>query len=329
MDRDDAMVLVYKELPETGLNGYSGSDDDDDAESSEEEEHAVKREMNGDLAVRNGSGRADVRMASPTLPPSPISNPTSPSRKRPRLASWNPPSHVPDFLPPYPMSVNDESSRPASPQIKSEAEAMPPPHSIVTERERLPTPLPQQLSTATSAADYLTPVPYNMSSLSSVVGTHLPDRHNFKKALSSPGHALQLQRRKHATPEITPALVEAYHYMLTNPPPSHPSTNPARHRVALAMLSQAYTSPRWTAGDTLFGSAAGPRPRDVAPGPSYPVPIGSKGKDDQLTFMPSSSSRPIVANEAVVLPSCQPRSRIPDIARAVLPVRFFISIYTM
>lgn len=39
--------------------------------------------------------------------------------------------------------------------------------------------------------------------------------------------------------------------------------------------------------------------------------------------MPASSSRPIVVNEAVVLPSFQPKSRIPDIAATVLPVCSF------
>ena len=327
MDHDDAVTLIYREVPEISLNGHISSDEDEDAEASEDEEYAVKREANGDVVMLNGSGKAEVRLSSPALPPSPISNPSSPSRKRPRLSNWNAPSYVPDFLPPYPTSITGESGQPESPLVKSESDAMPPPHSVLPERERLPTPLPQQLSTAASAADYLTPVPYNMSSLSSVSESHLPDKHAFRKASSSPGTALQLQPRKHATPEITPTLLGAYHHMLTNPPPPHPSTNPARHRVALAMLAQAYTKPRWTAPDTLFGSAAAPKPRVVASGPSYPVPISSKGKDDQLPFIPYSSSRPIIANEAVVLPSFQPKSRIPDITKAILPVCLSIRVF--
>ncbi|OCB86061.1 hypothetical protein A7U60_g6959 [Sanghuangporus baumii] len=319
MDYDDAMMLVYAELPEADMNGFSANEEDLDSEIDEEEEHYAKRKVNGDAARQNGSDKGDGRMASPTLPPSPISNPSSPSRKRPRLSTWDPPSHVPDFLPPYPMAAKGDTSLPSSPQLKLEAETMLPPPSTGPERERVSAPLPQQLSTAASAADYLTPVPYNMSSLSSVPETHLPDQNAFKKLLSGSGHALQLQPRKHPTPDVTPALLGAYHHLLTNPPPPHPSMNPARHRVALAMLFQAYTTPRWSAPDTLFGIATAPKPRVVAPGPSFPVPIGSKGKDEQPLPMPSSSSRPIVVNEAVVLPSFQPRSRIPDIAGTVLP----------
>ncbi|KAI5119342.1 hypothetical protein M0805_004019 [Coniferiporia weirii] len=315
-ENDDAIALVYAEMPTPG----SLTEEDDDEE--------VEAHVNGDFAMPNGNGKADVRMVTPTLPPSPISNPSSPARKRARLANWSPPSHIPDFLPPYPTSSTADVSPPLSPSplIKAEAESMlPPPVSAPErERERLPTPPPQQLSTATSAADYLTPVPYNMSSLSSVPESHLSDWHNSRNVAPIHGHALQLQKRKHEPPAIMPSLVTAYHHILTHPPPSHPSTNPARHRVALAMLAQAYKAPRWSAADTLFANGAAPRPRVVAPAPAYPVSLSTgKGKDEPPPVMPASTSRPVMVPETVVPLSHQPSSRIPDIARAILPLSVF------
>jgi hypothetical protein len=53
------------------------------------------------------------RQPSPMLPPSPVSIPSSPSRKRPRT-EWNAPPHIPDFLPPFP--VPNEHPDPPSPE---------------------------------------------------------------------------------------------------------------------------------------------------------------------------------------------------------------------
>ncbi|KAH8112115.1 hypothetical protein DFH11DRAFT_1609803 [Phellopilus nigrolimitatus] len=324
LDQDDALALVYAQMPEIGI--VEGEESDEEVDEEMVENYTRDAHVNGDVVMPNG--KADVRMVTPTLPPSPISNPSSPSRKRARLANWNPPSHIPDFLPPYPMSSTADASPPPSPSphIKTEAEMMLPPPLSATERERgrLPTPPPQQLSTATSAADYLTPVPYSMSSLSSVSPTHLPDRILCSPLNTQSAHAIQLQIRKHETPAVTPTLVTAYHHVLTHPPPPHPSTNPARHRVALAMLSQAYNAPRWTAADTLFANGAGPRPRVVAPAPTHPIPLSvGKAKDEQLQLMPPSTSRTVMVNETVVPLSHQPTSRIPDIARVILPLPVF------
>lgn len=280
------------------------------------------KQINGD------SSKEDARFTSPTLPLSPVSNPSSsPSRKRPRLSNWTPPEYIPDFLPPFPTSLSIDASLPPSPSpiVKSELDSeCPPPPSTGTlerERERLSTPLPQQLSTATSAADYLSPVPYSLSSLSSTSESHLPDKAIIRNAQNQ---ALQLHRRKHDTPDITPSLMGAYHYLLTNPPSRLPSTNPLRHRVALATLRQSYAYPRWTASDTLFASLAAPRPRVVAPGPTHPVAIGNKAKDEQITAVPPSTTRPLMVNDSTIVPSYQPTSRIPDISHIVLPVSAFL-----
>ncbi|EJD04905.1 uncharacterized protein FOMMEDRAFT_166651 [Fomitiporia mediterranea MF3/22] len=318
IEHDDAVALVYAEVPEMELNGH-WSGGEDDAEASEDDEYDLRQKMNGDATMYEAEIDG-IRMASPVLPLSPISNPSSPSRKRPRLASWNPPSHIPEYLPPLPLARNGDVDHLPSPHVKSELEAD---HSAFITGSGGSEEFQPLDTTSSSAADYLTPVQANSSNLASVPAAFLPERHNYKKALSGHSHALQLQPRKYPTPDKDPALYSAYHHLLTNPPSSYPSTNPARHRVALAMLYQAYSNPRWTAADTLFGSAAAPKPRVVAPGPSFPIPIGPKGKEDQPSFMPPSSWRSIAANECVAPPSYQPRSRIPDITRAILPFPVF------
>ncbi|THH03167.1 hypothetical protein EW145_g6474 [Phellinidium pouzarii] len=297
-ERDDAIALVYGEIPISNDSTYEKDEQDD-------EDYDVETQMNGDIPMMNGHGKADARMTTPALPPSPISNPSSPSRKRKRLETWNPPSHIPDFLPPYP-SISTDVSPPPSPssQIKMETDVMLPPPTSVAERERLPAPPPQQLSTATSAADYLTPVPYSMSSLSAVPESHLSDRSILKSVLSGSGLALQLQKRKHEPPAIMPSLVTAYHHVLTRPPPQHPSSNPSRHH-------------------TLFANVAVPRPRVVAPAPTYPVSLATgKGKNGPA-IMPASTSRTVMVPETVISLSHEPMSRIPEIARVILPLSVF------
>ena len=284
-------------------------------------------DVNGDVSMTYDDTRHDERMRSPVLPPSPVSRPVSPSRKRPRLATWNPPAHIPDFLPPFPttvVTVNGSSSRAPTPQpqIKQEAEAATPSSADMAadrDRDRIPTTvMPQQLATAASAADYLTPVPYNMSSLSSAPEMHLPDRSLFRRCITEAGSSLQLQPRKHQVPEVDQALMGAYHHLLTNPSPRTPSTNPNRHRVALTLMAQAYLSPRWTSTDSLFGCVAPPRPRVVAPAPTYPILLASK-KDEQVPILPSAS-KTIAPPETVVPLTSQVRSRIPSISKATLPV---------
>lgn len=284
--------------------------------------------MNGDVDedfhMFNGIGpRGTKRVASPTLPLSPVSNQSSPSRKRIRLQrGWDPPSHVPDFLPPFPSSSSELEVNPLqSPQVKTEMEVILPPSSGAydRERERQPTPPPQHLSMATSAADYLTPVPYNMSSLSSVSEAHLPEP-SLRTASTSAGTALQLLPRKRDPPPIVQSIYTAYHHVLTQRPSSEPSTNTGRHRVALTMLDQAYARPRWTAPDTLFANLAASRPRIVSPAPTFPIFLGSAlGREDKHLVIPSTL-RTLMVDETVFPLSHQPTSRIPNIAQAILPV---------
>lgn len=322
LDQDDAVPLVYAEMNTPAVT-------DDESDGSDDEVEKPEVHLNGDIPLVNGTGpRGTKRAASPLLPISPISNPSSPSRKRPRLQpGWDPPPHIPDFLPPFPTNILDtEVNALQSPQIKTEAEAtLPPPASANgLERERLPTPPPQQLSTATSAADYLTPVPYNMSSLSTLPEGHLPDS-NLRTVPTPASSALQLLPRKHEPPQIMPSILTAYHHVLTQKPPPEPSINPGRHRVALTMIDQSYTHPRWSAPDTLFANLSAARPRVVAPARAFAVFAGSApGKEDKQLVIPSTL-KTLVVDETILPLSHQPTSRMPDIARAILPVSSFFN----
>lgn len=324
LDQDDAIALVYAEM-NTPPPSNSSDEESDESDADEVEPNGVAH-VNGIVPYTNGTEpRGTKRTASPVLPPSPISKPTSPLRKRIRLQpGWDPPEHIPDFLPPFPTTKPDnELPSLQSPQIKTEAEAALPTPGVNGRDRDLPVPPPQQLSTATSAADYLTPVPYSMSSLSTAPDSHLPDPITYT-APPLVTSALQLLPRKHEPPDILPSLLAAYHHVLTNPAPPEPSINPGRHRIALTSLNQAYTRPKWTAQDTLFANLAAPRPRVVSPAPTFPVFLGSAlGKEDKHLVIPSTL-RTLMVDETVLPLSHEPMSRIPDIAKAILPVRLNI-----
>ena len=258
------------------------------------------------------------RQLSPTFPPSPVSIPSSPSRKRPRT-EWNAPAHIPDFFPPFPVAK--EYSEPPSPD--NTPAALP---TLLRMQEAL-SPLPQ-VSTTTSSADYLTPVPYTSSSLSSTPVWHLPQPPASFDLLSQPPRL--------ATPQIQPSLLGAYHHILTNPLPSHGNAgNPARHRVALALLAQTETNPRWEPADTLFGLSSPNAPRVSTMPPSHPIAKhpqtnasgdpgkpDTKGEETNKVPLPSISHLPITAQEHIAPSMSTQGSRLPEVARSVIPVCF-------
>lgn len=260
------------------------------------------------------------RQLSPMFPPSPVSIPSSPSRKRPR-AEWNAPAHIPDFLPPFP--VPKEYSEPPSPD--NAPAALP---TLLRMQEAL-SPLPQ-VSTTTSSADYLTPVPYTSSSLSSTPVWHLPQ--------PPASFDLPSQPPRLATPQIQPSLLGAYHHILTNPLPSHGNAgNPARHRVALALLAQTENNPRWEPADTLFGLSSPNAPRVSTMPPSHPIAkqpptntSGDPGKPDtkgeemNKVPLPSISPLPVTAQEHIAPSMSSQGSRLPEVARSVIPVCFHL-----
>ena len=192
--------------------------------------------------------------------------------------------------------------------------------------ERPPTPPPPQIASVTSSADYLTPTPYAQSSLASSNGPwHLPSA----SPPSPPDTGASSSRA--AIPQVQPALLAAYHHVLTHPPPAKVSAvNPARYKVALAFVAQSEQNPRWEPAATLYGNSAPNAPRVAAIGPSFPIPITkfpptpTDGKEDtekdKKPNLPSAPPRPVAASERITPLVSQQPSRIPDLARQVLPV---------
>lgn len=299
------MPLVYAPLLETPLSSEDEADSDVDM--------AVDEQTSTDPTPSR-----QVSRPSPTLPPSPVSIPSSPSRKRSRT-EWSAPAHIPDFLPPFP--VPKEYSAPPSPENTPAAL----PTVLRTQEALVP-----QVSTTTSSADYLTPVPYTSSSLSSTPVWHLPQ--------PPASFELPSQPPRLATPQIQPSLLGAYHHILTNPPSSQGNAgNPARHRVVLALLSQTENNPRWEPADTLFGLSSPNAPRLSTMPPSHPIakkPLsnasGDPGKLDakaeEITKipLPSVSHHPVTAQQHIAPSMCTQESRLPEVARSVLPVCFYL-----
>lgn len=330
-DRDDLIPLVYAPMP-------SSTPSDEDEASSESDEETVggtEREEDTAIAIgmdkiiredEAGMSRRDyitslLPPSSPPLPPSPISNPSTPPRKRARTSSWNPPPHIPDFLPPFPT----DSPR-HSPSLPPQNTSIPINH---VKLERPPSPPPPQLSTSSSSADYLTPTPYSLSTLASTPSWHLPSAPAI-----SPESADRAPPRS-AGPPVQPALIGAYHHVLTHPPPPNvTSVNPARYKVALAFLAQSEVHPRWEPAATLFSNTAPNPPRVASMGPTYAMPVdkfpptpteGKAGKEqdldkDKKSNLPSVPPKPIATSERITPLTSQQASRIPNLARQVLPV---------
>lgn len=268
------------------------------------------------------------RISTPPLPPLPMSNPSSPSRKRPRKTSWQPPSHIPDFLPPFPTTEISSSPSPIpSPQpTQTPLEQLPLPVESV-KVERLPVAFGQPV-TSSAASDYLLQVPYSQSSLSGVAEWHLPSPKPPPLPQAHPRNPML------TTPQTEQSLVGAYHHILTHPPPTNLNApTPARHKVAMALLSQTQSIPRWEPPDTLYSSLAPSVPRVAVIGPTYPMENGDGGdikgkldvKDKDFKF-PPTMARPVSANERLTPLVSQQLSRIPDLARLVLPVCILILI---
>ncbi|KIK09511.1 hypothetical protein K443DRAFT_671409 [Laccaria amethystina LaAM-08-1] len=305
-DRDDAIPLEYTRYTTPPL------DSSDDEEGSQNDQHDMDVDEPPALWSTTPSG-SKRRPSIPPLSPSPISNP-SPLRKRPRTSSWQPPSHIPDFLPPFPTA--DAPSTPELRHTPHTIQPLEPPPSLVenVKIEKPPLTLPQPI-TSSAASDILVQVPYSQSTLSTVPEWHLPS--------SAPPAPLPQQNRPPRLPGLLtePSLFAAYHHILTHPPPAVPPTsNPARHRVAMALLHQTQTTPRWEPADTLYASVGPCPPRVAVIGPSYPTAIDTKGegKEKDIKF-PPTISRPVSASERLTPLISQQVSRIPDLARHVLP----------
>ena len=101
-------------------------------------------------------------------------------------------------------------------------------------------------------------------SLANVPAWHLPARPPMDDTSNTQPPILQTQ----------PALLGAYHHLLTNPPPSRvTAVNPSRYRVALALIQHTEKNNRWDAPATLYGGPAPNLPRVATMPPSYALPI--------------------------------------------------------
>jgi hypothetical protein len=242
---------------------------------------------------------------SPTIPAS-LPLPNSPTRKRPRLSDWEPPDHIPEFLPPFPQTHHSPTPEPATPAFELQQLLPPSVPSDIAPVDQTPVNLNQAV-TSSVASDYLAQVPYSQSSLSAVPEWHLPTE----------PHAVSLapaRTNRYPTPQTEPSLLAAYHHILTHPPPSNVSmANPARHKVAMQLLALTEEDSRWDPPDTLYSNTAPNTPRVNSSAPTFPVASQSEVK------IPAST-RPILSSEQVTYLVGRQFSRVPDLAKRVLPV---------
>ncbi|KAG5635122.1 hypothetical protein H0H81_012382 [Sphagnurus paluster] len=184
-----------------------------------------------------------------------------------------------------------------------------------------PAPAPTPTVTSASASDYLVQVPYSQSSLSQVAEWHLPSAPPPPRPTTTTTGAPAAPRVPMLATE--PALFAAYHHILTHPPSTNAQATLARHRVAMALLAQTQSLPRWDPPDTLFGSIGPCPPRVASIGPTYAMPVsgaggGGGGEAKEFKF-PPTLPRAIAATERIAPLVTQQGSRIPDLARSVLP----------
>ncbi|KAJ8074824.1 hypothetical protein PM082_019149 [Marasmius tenuissimus] len=293
-DRDDSLLLNYAPLPPE----Y----DSEEEEVSEEEDENEKGIDENDLSMEFVGQKRQ---------PSPLASLSSP--KRPRTLAWDPPPHIPDFLPPFPKPVDAvPPSAPHSPRMP-EPPLDPTTENSASNTATLPTQEIAAAATSSAASDYLVPVLYSDSSLSSVPEWHLP---------TPPPRNSQSQppQQRWPTPLTEPSLYGAFHHILTNEAPLTQQANPARHKVAMALLNLTQTQPRWDIPDTLYSNVATNQPRISAIGPTYPMflnenPDKEKDKKDKI---PPSMPRTVAASDRLSWSVAQQGSRIPELARHVL-----------
>ena len=285
---------------------------------------AVPEEDSGEFNVPSTSQDIGGRQltprppSTPPLPLSPVSNPTSPTRKRPRTESWRPPPHIPCFLPPFPV---EKSS------LEPDTLSLPPPGEPSSSTQLLPSKIEPAASlnrvSSANPADYTTIVPYSLSSLASTPEWHLPSTWRESRAPVDPPPT-QLP-----VPQIQPSLLGAYHHILTHPPPANPNAaNPSRHRLAMVLLDQAQKNPHWEPADSLYAATASNSPTVAPVGPSFAIPISlseekKEDEKDKKFNLPGAAPRPIGTQERIVSLASNQTSRIPELAREALSVRTF------
>ncbi|KAJ7670527.1 hypothetical protein B0H17DRAFT_1141756 [Mycena rosella] len=218
-----------------------------------------------------------------------------PPQKRQRTEDWD--GHIPSFLPPFPTVTEV----PDSPRAESPHPSMPPPLQSTAPL------VPQLTATSTSAADYVLQIPYEQSSLAEVSEWHLPGAPPPSARVSAPppGHA----------PEL--ALYKAFHHILKNPTREPAASNPARHRVAMALLTQTQVVPRWDLPDTMYAGATPAPPRAWPIVPTFAVPTVPDPHTAPRRFPPTH--RTVAAPDRLAPQVGAQGSRLPELARRVLP----------
>ncbi|KAJ4481082.1 hypothetical protein J3R30DRAFT_3656749 [Lentinula aciculospora] len=314
-DHDDAIPLHYAYVPPELAQALDEEEDGGEDEALFGSSAADESYMALDISESFSSAARRDFFLTDTL---------SPARKRQRNMDWSPPEHIPSFLPPFP-STSEAPSPPHSPRIPSKELPPHPTDGTGFDKPPSPPPLiastqPQAIaSTSAAASDYLVQVPYSQSSISTISEWHLPSA-PVSTSSSRP-------EPRWATPATEPSLIAAYHHILTHPPPPNttPMANPQRHKVAMALLALTQNASRWELPDTLFSTLATNHPRVASIGPTYPVLIGDyaegtkKGEKEKDFKFPATAPRSVATTERISQLVSQQGSRIPELARHVLP----------
>ncbi|KAJ7767467.1 hypothetical protein DFH07DRAFT_915704 [Mycena maculata] len=235
-----------------------------------------------------------------------------PPLKRQRTLDWD--GHIPTFLPPFP-SVTE--TNPESPRAESPAPLPPPLQPSSGPAPAPAVPALQLAATSTSAADYFLQIPYEQSSLADVSQWHLPGPRPppppATGTTATPSQAMSAAKN----PEL--ALYRAFHHILSHPTRAPAAATPARHRVAMALLTQTQLVPRWDVPDTMYAASAPAAPRAWPIVPTFAVPVSSKAGEPpaQRRFPPTQRT---IASPAPLAPLVGSQgSRLPELARRVLP----------
>ncbi|KAJ6463331.1 hypothetical protein C8R45DRAFT_1176831 [Mycena sanguinolenta] len=248
----------------------------------------------------------------------------APPLKRQRTLDWE--GHIPDFLPPFPL-VEDA---PESPRAESPQPLMPPP--LPSAAGAAAAPLgPQLTATSTSAADYVLQVPYDASSLADVSQWHLPGPPpRPPPPTQTPSNSARPPNASGApAPTLNPqlALYKAFYHILKNPTRDPAAPTPARHRVALGLLTHSALVPRWEVPDSMYASSAPSAPRAWPIVPTFAVPASSKhapDADDTPQRRFPSTTRSVATPDRIAPLVASQGSRLPELSRRVLPP----SVYT-
>jgi hypothetical protein len=334
----ESIPLVWAPLPESYLEDVEEEDEDEEDDGDIEMVDVTAAGDDSEVHVPPIGGRQLTPARPPSTPPlplSPVSNPTSPTRKRPRTESWKPPPHIPSFLPPFPA----ERSSPEPDFLPLPPPGEPSSSSTQLLPSRVEPTAPLARVSSANPADYTTIVPYSLSNLASTPEWHLPSTFRTTMTTTTTAETAPI-------PQIQPSLLGAYHHILTHPPPANPNVaNPSRHRVAMVLLSQAEKNPHWEHADSLYASVAPNAPTMAPVGPSYAIPLsvpaaasaapdekgnnkdGKKKEDDKdkRSNLPGAAPRPIGTQERIVPLVSHQTSRIPELAREALSVRVSLS----